>query len=66
LGGVARQPALIHGDLHRANVLCNAAGALALIDPHPFFADREVVRQVLGHASLATTSIYVDLSISCG
>jgi protein-ribulosamine 3-kinase len=42
LGGVARQPALMHGDLHRANVLCNAAGALVLIDPHPFFADREL------------------------
>lgn len=37
-----RRPALIHGDLHRDNVLCNATGALVLIDPHPFFADREL------------------------
>jgi fructosamine-3-kinase len=38
----AAASALIHGDLHRANVLCNAAGTLVLIDPHPFFADREL------------------------
>jgi len=42
LGDIARQPALIHGDLHRSNVLCTAAGTLVLIDPHPFFADREL------------------------
>lgn len=42
LGGVARRPALLHGDLHRQNVLCNASGTLVLIDPHPLFADREL------------------------
>ena len=42
LGGVERQPSLIHGDLHRGNVLRNAAGTLVLIDPHPLFADREL------------------------
>jgi len=42
LGGVPRQPSLIHGDLHRQNVLCNARGDLVVIDPHPLFADREL------------------------
>lgn len=41
LGGVARQPALIHGDLWRNNVLCDAKGQPVLIDPRAAYADRE-------------------------
>jgi fructosamine-3-kinase len=42
LGGVERQPSLLHGDLHRGNVLCDRAGAPALVDPNPAFGDREL------------------------
>jgi fructosamine-3-kinase len=35
------KPSLLHGDLHRGNVLCDAAGELVLIDPHPYVGDRE-------------------------
>jgi protein-ribulosamine 3-kinase len=41
LGPVASQPSLLHGDLHRGNVLCDADGELVLIDPHPRVGDRE-------------------------
>jgi fructosamine-3-kinase len=41
LGGVARQPALIHGDLWRNNVLCDTKDQPVLIDPHAAYADRE-------------------------
>ena len=41
LGPVPRRPSLLHGDLHRNNVLRNAAGELVLIDPHPYVGDRE-------------------------
>ncbi len=37
-----QRPSLLHGDLHRQNVLCNARGSLVLIDPHPLFAVREL------------------------
>lgn len=36
------RPSLLHGDLHRNNVLCNARGELVLIDPHPSFGHREL------------------------
>ena len=42
LGGVERRPSLLHGDLHRGNVLCDAAGAPALVDPGVSFGDREL------------------------
>ena len=42
LGGIERRPSLLHGDLHRGNVLCDRAGAPALVDPHPVFGDREM------------------------
>lgn len=35
------RPSLLHGDLWRNNVLCNAAGELVLIDPNPWVGDRE-------------------------
>jgi fructosamine-3-kinase len=35
------RPSLLHGDLHPGNVLCDAAGELVLIDPHPYVGDRE-------------------------
>jgi protein-ribulosamine 3-kinase len=35
------RPSLLHGDLHRGNVLCDAAGQLVLIDLHPYVGDRE-------------------------
>ena len=41
VGGVEHHPSLLHGDLHRNNVLCNAHGDLVLIDPDPLFGDRE-------------------------
>lgn len=41
LGGVARAPALIHGDLWRNNVLADTRGAPVLIDAHAAYADRE-------------------------
>jgi fructosamine-3-kinase len=42
LAPAASRPSLLHGDLHRGNVLCDAAGELVLIDPHPHVGDREV------------------------
>ena len=42
LGGIERRPSLLHGDLHRGNVLCDAAGAPALVDPSVSFGDREL------------------------
>lgn len=42
LGRVECRPAFIHGDLHKGNVLRNAAGTLVLIDPHPLFSNREL------------------------
>ena len=41
LAPAASAPSLLHGDLHRGNVLCDAAGELVLIDPHPYVGDRE-------------------------
>ncbi len=41
LGGVERQPTLLHGDLHGGNVLCNRAGEPVLVDPSWFYGDRE-------------------------
>jgi fructosamine-3-kinase len=51
LGGVERRPSLLHGDLHRGNVLCDRAGAPALVDPIPSFGDREVE---LTHLEMST------------
>ena len=42
LGGIERQPALVHGDLWSGNVLCGPAGQPFLIDPAVYYADREV------------------------
>lgn len=41
LAGGAHRPSLLHGDLWRNNVLCNASGDLVLIDPNPWVGDRE-------------------------
>jgi len=41
LGGVERQPALLHGDLHHTNILCDQRGEPVLIDPWWFYGDRE-------------------------
>jgi protein-ribulosamine 3-kinase len=40
--GYAARPSLLHGDLHRGNVLCDARGAPALVDPSPSFGDHEL------------------------
>ncbi len=50
LGGVARRPALIHGDLWSGNVVAGAGGAPALIDPAISYSDRE--------AELAFTELF--------
>ena len=41
LGGVPRQPALLHGDLWGGNVLSARAGTAVLIDPAVYYGDRE-------------------------
>lgn len=41
LAGVARHPALLHGDLWGGNVLPGPDGNLALIDPAVYYGDRE-------------------------
>ncbi len=41
LGGVERQPALIHGDLWAGNVMAGPGGGPALVDPAIYYADRE-------------------------
>ncbi len=41
LGGVRRQPALLHGDLWGGNVLSARDGEAVLIDPAVYFGDRE-------------------------
>jgi fructosamine-3-kinase len=41
LGGVERQPTLLHGDLHQTNILCDQHGEPVLIDPWWFYGDRE-------------------------
>jgi protein-ribulosamine 3-kinase len=50
LGGVERQPVLLHGDLWRGNVLFDAEGEPVLIDPAVCWGDREF--------DLATVRIY--------
>jgi fructosamine-3-kinase len=56
LGGAARQPALLHGDLWGGNVLVDAAGVPALIDPAAYYGDRE--------AELAYTELFGGFSPS--
>jgi len=41
LTGVARQPALLHGDLWGGNVVTGPGGVPALIDPAVYYGDRE-------------------------
>lgn len=50
LGGVEREPVLLHGDLWRGNVLFDAGGEAVLIDPAVCWGDREF--------DLATVAIY--------
>lgn len=42
LAGVARRPALLHGDLWGGNVIPGPGGIPALIDPAVYYGDREV------------------------
>jgi fructosamine-3-kinase len=53
LGGVQRQPSLIHGDLWSGNIV-HGPGGLALIDPAVSFSDRE--------AELAYTELFGGFS----
>jgi len=41
LGGVPRQPALLHGDLWGGNVIAGPEGEPVLIDPAVYYGDRE-------------------------
>lgn len=50
LGGVERQPVLLHGDLWMGNVLFDATGEPVLVDPAVCWGDREF--------DLATVEIY--------
>jgi fructosamine-3-kinase len=52
LGGVERRPALLHGDLHGRNVLCDRSGEPVLIDPAVYYGDRE--------AEIAYTHLFGD------
>lgn len=55
LGGVVRQPALLHGDLWGGNVVAaDANGTPALIDPAVYYGDRE--------AELAFTELFGGFS----
>lgn len=42
LGGVDRQPCLVHGDLWQGNVMADQDGHPVLLDPAVYYADREV------------------------
>jgi protein-ribulosamine 3-kinase len=42
LDGTDRQPSLLHGDLWRGNVVTDAQGEPALVDPCAYFGDREM------------------------
>ena len=42
LGGVRRQPALLHGDLWSGNVLVDDSGSPVLVDPAAHYGDREM------------------------
>jgi fructosamine-3-kinase len=50
LGGVERQPALLHGDLWHGNVLFDQSGDPVLFDPAVYYGDRE--------AELAYTELF--------
>jgi protein-ribulosamine 3-kinase len=50
LGGVSRQPSLLHGDLWTGNVLSDACSQPFLIDPAVYYGDRE--------AELAYTELF--------
>lgn len=54
LGGVARRPALLHGDLWGGNMIADQGGQPVLIDPAVYYGDRE--------ADLAMTALFGGFS----